>query len=154
MSPKAKKISNTEILTAGAKVYAKKRKSKAQRVERIDFDPDSRKEFLTGFHKRKVERKKKAKEKYEERLRQEKIKERASLRAQRKWQVQQKMDEMDAMMKGQLSDDEEKAETVFTKDEEESTKAKEEPIVKEFKSEATLTTVTVIEDMDDWGKDI
>ncbi|KAI9269121.1 nucleolar protein 12-domain-containing protein [Phascolomyces articulosus] len=100
--PKAnhKKVKNTDILTAGSKAYAKKRRIKKQTIERVDFDPDSRKEYLTGFHKRKVERKKKAQENYQERLRQEKIRDRAALRAERKRQMEQRLSDMQAALKG------------------------------------------------------
>lgn len=114
------KISNTEILTAGAKAYAKKRRKKEKVVESIEFDPASRKyvvcypawgpmlivdlrDFLTGFRKRKQERKRKAKEKYDERLRQEKIKDRAILRAERRREVEEKMAALQAMIKGLLT---------------------------------------------------
>lgn len=111
------KISNTELLTAGAKAYAKKRRKKQKVVESIEFDPASRKyvvylptmgsmltmdlrDFLTGFRKRKQERKRKAKEKYDERIRQEKIKDRAIIRAERRREVEEKMAALQAMIKG------------------------------------------------------
>ena len=132
-------------------------------------------DFLTGFRKRKQERKKKAKEKYDERIRQEKIKDRAILRAERRREVEDKMAALQAMIKGfyksQLckewcnnalfysgehpSDDEEEI-TLFGKDDAESQDDSKEkqPSITEFKSNTALTTVTVIEEMDDWGKDI
>ncbi|KAI7878162.1 hypothetical protein K492DRAFT_238740 [Lichtheimia hyalospora FSU 10163] len=150
------KISNTEILTAGAKAYAKKRRKKQKVVESIEFDPASRKDFLTGFRKRKQERKKKAKEKYDERIRQEKIKDRAILRAERRREVEDKMAALQAMIKGEHPSDDEEEITLFGKDDAESnddSKEKQSNIT-EFKSNTALTTVTVIEEMDDWGKDI
>ncbi|PVZ96882.1 hypothetical protein BB558_005623 [Smittium angustum] len=48
---------NENILFKGQKVYQKKRKQKELQVEEIKYDPDARKDFLTGFHKRKKERK-------------------------------------------------------------------------------------------------
>lgn len=50
----------------------KKRKA-AHAVEEIKFDPDARNEYLTGFHKRKVQRTKRAQEEAAKRARQEKI---------------------------------------------------------------------------------
>ncbi|KAI9489817.1 nucleolar protein 12-domain-containing protein [Zychaea mexicana] len=156
--PKApnKKVKNTDILTAGSKAYAKKRKIKKERVERVDFDPESRKEYLTGFHKRKVERKKKAQENWQERLRQEKIRDRAALKAERKRQLEERLAHMQAALNGGLSDNEggDQEETVFTDSEEtKEESSKKEAEVKEFKSASALTTVTVIEDMDDWNND-
>ncbi|KAJ2865064.1 hypothetical protein GGH94_002469 [Coemansia aciculifera] len=51
---------NAALLTSGSKVYAKKRKAKKEQVEKIEFDPKARRSFLTGFHKRKLERRENA----------------------------------------------------------------------------------------------
>ncbi|KAJ2746061.1 hypothetical protein GGI20_001688 [Coemansia sp. BCRC 34301] len=51
---------NAEILTKGSRVYAKKRKARKEQVEKIEFDPKARRTFLTGFHKRKLERRENA----------------------------------------------------------------------------------------------
>ncbi|CAG8527811.1 658_t:CDS:2 [Paraglomus brasilianum] len=50
------------ILSAGPKIYARKRKRKSQQVKEIVFDEQARREYLTGFHKRKLEQRKKATE--------------------------------------------------------------------------------------------
>jgi ribosomal RNA-processing protein 17 len=42
--------------------HAKRRKVTTSAVEELNFDPDARQEFLTGFHKRKVQRAKNAQE--------------------------------------------------------------------------------------------
>lgn len=45
MKPKGnfkKKTKNTDILSAGSKIYAKKRKIKKETVESVDFDPVKR----------------------------------------------------------------------------------------------------------------
>lgn len=45
MKPKSnfkKKTKNTDILSAGSKIYAKKRKVKKETVESVDFDPVKR----------------------------------------------------------------------------------------------------------------
>ncbi|PIA15129.1 hypothetical protein COEREDRAFT_28231, partial [Coemansia reversa NRRL 1564] len=47
---------NSTTLTRGGRVYAKKRKAKRAQVEEVVFDPTARHSFLTGFHKRKVQR--------------------------------------------------------------------------------------------------
>ncbi|KAJ2811339.1 hypothetical protein GGI24_006847, partial [Coemansia furcata] len=51
---------NAALLTKGSKVYAKKRRAKKEQVEKIEFDPKARHSFLTGFHKRKLERRENA----------------------------------------------------------------------------------------------
>ena len=50
-----------------------KMRKAAHAVEEIKFDPDARNEYLTGFHKRKVQRTKRAQEEAAKRARQEKI---------------------------------------------------------------------------------
>lgn len=57
----------------------KKRKSNSD-IEEISFDQDARKEFLTGFHKRKQQRIKNAQEVAAKRARQEKIDTRRQVR--------------------------------------------------------------------------
>lgn len=37
-----RKMKNTEILSAGSKVYAKKRKAKKETIESVEFDDASR----------------------------------------------------------------------------------------------------------------
>lgn len=51
--------------------YPKKRKAQPK-VEEVNFDPEARHEFLTGFHKRKVQRIKHAQDAAEKRMREEK----------------------------------------------------------------------------------
>jgi ribosomal RNA-processing protein 17 len=49
----------------------KRRKVVTTTVEEINFDPDARQEFLTGFHKRKLERAKNAQKIAEKKAREE-----------------------------------------------------------------------------------
>jgi ribosomal RNA-processing protein 17 len=51
----------------------KKRKITTVAVEKIDFDPAAREEYLTGFHKRKVARIKHAQEENAKREKEEKL---------------------------------------------------------------------------------
>lgn len=53
---------------------AKRRKT--EQVEEITFDPSARQEFLTGFHKRKQQRKEHAREVAVKREKEERLKER------------------------------------------------------------------------------
>ncbi|KAI9010461.1 nucleolar protein 12-domain-containing protein [Phycomyces nitens] len=148
-----KGMRNTDVLSAGSKIYAKKRKVNKETIPSVEFDFDKRKEFLTGFSKRKQERKKKTIEKYQEIARQDRLAARAEARAERKRTAEQNVAQMAELMKnnrgGGLSDDED--ETVFDEEEEEEEEEdadKNKPDVKEFKSKSALTTVTVIEDID------
>jgi uncharacterized protein YnzC (UPF0291/DUF896 family) len=51
----------------------KKRKIKTVTEEKIDFDPAAREEYLTGFHKRKVARRKHAEEENAKKEKEEKL---------------------------------------------------------------------------------
>ncbi|KAI9485838.1 MAG: nucleolar protein 12 [Benjaminiella poitrasii] len=140
-----RKVKNSDILSAGSKVYAKKRKAKQEIVESVEFDDASRTEFLTGFHKRKLERKKKTKEKYERLAKEEKLRNRREAREQRKRLADKNIQEMAAMLRANIEEpDEFDSDEDIEKEEEE----KKQPEVKEFKNKSTLTTVTVIEDLD------
>ncbi|PRP81964.1 putative protein required for cell viability Rrp17 [Planoprotostelium fungivorum] len=67
------------------KAINKKRKAERAQsnVPEVKFDPDARKEFLTGFHKRKLERRQEAMKNIKEKQRLEKIEERKKIRAER-----------------------------------------------------------------------
>jgi ribosomal RNA-processing protein 17 len=57
--------------------YGRTRKKTEKREKLIiTFDPDARKDYLTGFHKRKLERQAKAKEEIKMRERKERIEDR------------------------------------------------------------------------------
>ena len=58
---------------------AKRRRTGA--TEDITFDPEARQEYLTGFHKRKEQRKQNARDTAAKREKEEKVKERRSVRA-------------------------------------------------------------------------
>ena len=51
----------------------KKRRKSAPAIEEITFDPSAREDYLTGFHKRKLQRAKHAKEEAAKREREDKI---------------------------------------------------------------------------------
>lgn len=84
---------NREILTGGKRYKEKKLKN---RVAEVVFDKENRKNYLTGFHKRKLERKKKAQEYLEEQAKKDRLEERARIREERKAVVQQKLAEIEA----------------------------------------------------------
>ncbi|CCF58490.1 hypothetical protein KAFR_0E03380 [Kazachstania africana CBS 2517] len=81
--------SNRQILTRG-KNYATKQ-SKKFGAEEVTFNDDSRLDYLTGFHKRKVERRKKAQEFNKEQDRLARIEERKRVRDERKQQMEEQL---------------------------------------------------------------
>ncbi|WPK24861.1 hypothetical protein PUMCH_002156 [Australozyma saopauloensis] len=86
---------NREILTGGSKYRQKQ--AKKYGVEEVVFNKDERQEYLTGFHKRKVERQKKAKSFYEEQERLAKIEERKKAREERQKEFEDKIKELDTV---------------------------------------------------------
>ena len=106
---------NRELLTGRGKY--RQRQAKKFGVEEVVFDPDVRQEFLTGFHKRKVERQKKAKAFHEKQERLRRIEERRLEREQRQKEFEEKMKERDMMKRLELarlgadSDDDNEMET-------------------------------------------
>ncbi|KAG0674637.1 pre-60S ribosomal particles component [Pichia californica] len=87
---------NRELLSGG-KRYKEARKLK-HRVSEVVFDKEKRQDYLTGFHKRKLERKKKAQDYLEEQAKKDRLEERAKIREERKLQVQKKLAEMKQAM--------------------------------------------------------
>lgn len=83
---------NREILTGGSKY--KQKQSKKYGVDEVVFDRDSRKEYLTGFHKRKLERKKKAQEFYKEQERLAKIEDRKAQRDAKEQEFQDQIKQL------------------------------------------------------------
>ncbi|KAJ2536523.1 hypothetical protein EV175_006799, partial [Coemansia sp. RSA 1933] len=75
----------------GHKTYAKKRKARREQVEEVQFDPDARRTFLTGFHKRKMERREQAIASAKLREREEKLEMRREHRQAKKEQLAQKI---------------------------------------------------------------
>ena len=78
--------SNREILTGGKK-YAQKQ-AKKYGVDEVVFDKDSRQEYLTGFHKRKLQRQKRAQDYNREQDRLARIEERKKMRDEKKKDIE------------------------------------------------------------------
>lgn len=89
--------SNREILTGGKK-YVDKAKQK-HRVEEVKFDKESRKDYLTGFHKRKVARQKKAQDFNKEQARLQRIEDRKEVRDERKRDMENQLKLFNETMK-------------------------------------------------------
>lgn len=88
---------NRDILTGGKK-YAQKQ-AKKHHVEEVVFDKDLRVEYLTGFHKRKLERKKRAQSYIKEQGRLTRIEERKQMRDDRKTDMENQLKEFNETMK-------------------------------------------------------
>ncbi|KAK6456766.1 nucleolar protein 12-domain-containing protein [Scheffersomyces xylosifermentans] len=113
---------NRDILTGGKK-YAQKQ-AKKHRVEEVVFDKESREEYLTGFHKRKVQRQKKAQEYIKEQERLARIEERRQMREERKKDMENQLKDFNETVKKittfDVSDDEDEKWTGFDENEQDS----------------------------------
>ncbi|OTB05805.1 hypothetical protein M426DRAFT_21540 [Hypoxylon sp. CI-4A] len=76
-----------------------KRRKAQHSLEEIKFDNDARSEYLTGFHKRKLQRIKNAQEQAAQRARQEKIEYRKQVREGRKREVEEHVQNVNAILK-------------------------------------------------------
>ncbi|GMG21545.1 unnamed protein product [Ambrosiozyma monospora] len=94
---------NREILTQGKRYSTKK--SKQHRVEEVTFDKEKRVEYLTGFHKRKLQRKARAQEFAAEQERLARLEERKKIREERQGRVKERLQELNSNIPG-ISDDE------------------------------------------------
>ncbi|ROW09011.1 hypothetical protein VMCG_02687 [Cytospora schulzeri] len=75
------------------------KKRKASAVEEITFDNTARQEYLTGFHKRKVQRQKHAQEEAVKRAREERIVFRKQIREERRKEVEDHVKTVESMLK-------------------------------------------------------
>ncbi|KAF9012425.1 nucleolar protein 12-domain-containing protein [Cyathus striatus] len=132
---------NIALLTQSHKALAAKRKAKREQIKEILFDEDARRDFLTGFHKRKVARTEAAREKAKER---EKLEHQEARREQRR-ALRERAKENAAIVEkayGALSDDDDDEWPGIDIDKE--TQERDE----EYENEEIVATVTVVEDFD------
>lgn len=101
-------LTNEQVLTRGGRSVAAKKR--ANRVDEVKFDFESRADFITGFHKRKLQRRADAKKKAEDLNRQHRLEERRKLREQKKAkldQIESKFTDRNRELAGEISDDSE-----------------------------------------------
>lgn len=149
--------SNRQILSQGKK-YANK-KLKKFGTDEVSFDKDNRLEYLTGFHKRKLQRQKKAKEFNQEQERLSRIEERKNLRDERKRQMEERLRdfkqglELGADVEDDEDDKKDKEEEFeewngFESEEEES---EVKPILKTVYSDNSSVSVETLEPNDNFA---
>ncbi|OGE52589.1 hypothetical protein PENARI_c010G07225 [Penicillium arizonense] len=127
----------------------KRRKVAQPKVEEINFNTEDRQEWLTGFHKRKLQRAKHAQEAAEKRYKEEKRADRKKLRDERQADFKRAMEEHAKVLKQMKENAGEKSESE-DENEEEWDGIEEPPAVDyeaEYIDEDKYTTVTV-EEMD------
>ncbi|KAJ5082120.1 hypothetical protein N7532_011163 [Penicillium argentinense] len=129
------------------------KRRKVSKTEEVNFDPDARHDFLTGFRKRKQQRIKHAQSAAEKRYREERRQDRARLREERAKEYKQVMEEHQRQLKRlkeEDGDDSSDSNPNEDEDDEEWEGIEEPPAVDyeaEYIDEDKYTTVTV-EEMD------
>ncbi|CAG8698853.1 14813_t:CDS:2, partial [Racocetra persica] len=91
-------MDNLTLLTEGSRIYSEKRKRKNDQIPEIVFDETARREYLTGFHKRKLERQAKAKQTALEREKKEKAEAKKAAKEARMKQIEEKLAATQAMI--------------------------------------------------------
>ncbi|KAG4439740.1 hypothetical protein IFR05_004762 [Cadophora sp. M221] len=76
-----------------------KRRKIEHKIEEISFDNDARADYLTGFHKRKVQRAKRAQEEAVKKGREERVEMRKQLREERKQELEEHVDAINAALR-------------------------------------------------------
>ena len=89
--------SNKEVLTRGKNYLDKK--AQKYGADEIVFDKESRKDFLTGFHKRKLKRQQQGKKIQEEKERLQRVEERRLLREEKKKDIERQVKEFNDTMR-------------------------------------------------------
>lgn len=122
---------NRELLTKGQKYQ--ERAHRKNQVQEVTFNKEDRSEFLTGFHKRKVQRQKVAKSFKEKQLHQQRLEERKRIREERKLAIQEKLELLKQARGG--DDEEEESEGESEGEEQGDDDSNDEDIEKSEKSE-------------------
>ncbi|KAI5827284.1 hypothetical protein K523DRAFT_418582 [Schizophyllum commune Tattone D] len=136
-------MSNLDHLTRAHQAVAAKRRAKKNQVKEIVFDDTARREFLTGFHKRKVARTDAARKKAMEKEKQARLEARREQRQILREQAAENAATVEAAY-GALINGED-ADELPTLGPSGRAKGKQR---EEFEDEETLATVTVVEDFD------
>ncbi|KAG1751654.1 nucleolar protein 12-domain-containing protein [Suillus paluster] len=135
--------SNIAILTQSHRVVAAKKREKRNQIKEVLFDEDARREFLTGFHKRKVAKKEEAIKKAKLREKQERLDTRREHRRALAERAAQNAAEVEKAYGAIINDSDDEDEGLNF-----SGNDREREVNGEYEGEEQLATVTVVEDFD------
>ncbi|KAK4694957.1 ribosomal RNA-processing protein 17, partial [Lecanoromycetidae sp. Uapishka_2] len=124
----------------------KKRRKVVPAIEEISFDTSAREDYLTGFHKRKVQRIKHAKEEAAKKNREEKLAARKTLREGRKADLEKHVEAVNIMLRQQHTDDSDSSDEGNTMETQHWDGIAEDVVIDhedEYVDEDRFTTVTV-----------
>ncbi|KAF8622731.1 hypothetical protein AX15_006822 [Amanita polypyramis BW_CC] len=132
---------NVALLTQSHRAIAAKKRARKEQIREVVFDEEARREFLTGFHKRKVARTEAAKKKALERQKQGRREARNEQRRVLRERAKENAAQVEKAYGGTLTEEEWKGIQEIESDQ-------ETEIDHEYEGEEQLATVTVIEDLD------
>ncbi|KAF8161192.1 nucleolar protein 12-domain-containing protein [Crassisporium funariophilum] len=139
---------NFTVLTQSHKAIAAKKKAKREQIKEITFDDEARREFLTGFHKRKLAKAEAARSKAKEREKQDRLEARREQRRMLREQAIENSTQVEkaygAVIAHSCSADEDADDWTGIGSSQKQDNGRDE----EFEDEEMLATVTVIEDFD------
>ncbi|KZW00294.1 hypothetical protein EXIGLDRAFT_604662 [Exidia glandulosa HHB12029] len=130
--------STSSILSHSHAVLKSKRRAKQNQIKEIVFDDDARKEFLTGFHKRKLQRTEEKKSKAIAREKQQRLETRKESRQALAEQAKENAAAVERALGANIGSDDE--------DDDFASRARKLEDEMEFEGEEQLATVTVVED--------
>ncbi|KAH9485054.1 Ribosomal RNA-processing protein 17 [Psilocybe cubensis] len=131
---------NFALLTRAHSLVAQKKRAKRDQLKEVIFDDAARREFLTGFHKRKLAKAEAARAKAKEREKQERLESRREQRQALREQAAQNAAQVEKAYGGVVEDEEWTGISVSDQDGKEH--------ADEYEDEEVLATVTVVEDFD------
>ncbi|ESK97128.1 protein required for cell viability rrp17 [Moniliophthora roreri MCA 2997] len=132
--------SNLHLLTHSHSLIASKKRAKRTQVKQVIFDEDARREFLTGFHKRKVAKAEAARKKAAEREKRERLQTKKEQRRMLKEQAAENAAQVERAYGAIISDDETEWHGIQDSDQKEQEH--------EFGDQEVVATVAVVEDFD------
>ncbi|PCH43489.1 hypothetical protein WOLCODRAFT_153539 [Wolfiporia cocos MD-104 SS10] len=141
--------SNLAVLTNSHRVVAAKRRAKKEQIKEVVFDDNARREYLTGFHKRKLEKKEAAKKKAQEKERLERLEARREKRQLLAERAARNAADAERLYGGIVDDkdnDQEWSEIAGSSGSADEGKGAEKE--EEYEYEEQVATVTVVEDFD------
>ncbi|KAH8119394.1 nucleolar protein 12-domain-containing protein [Phellopilus nigrolimitatus] len=138
--------SNVDILTRSHTILKAKARAKKNQIDQIVFDEDARREYLTGFRKRNIQKKEAAQTKAKERERQERLQARREQRQARQEQARENAQLVESAFRKDIDDgnsSEDDEFMGFSSPDKGKGKA-----TQEYEDEEQLATVTVVEEFD------
>ncbi|KAJ7680435.1 nucleolar protein 12-domain-containing protein [Mycena polygramma] len=138
--------SNIRSLTRSHGAIAAKKRAKTTQIKEILFDDDARREFLTGFHKRKLAKADAARKKAVEREKQERLETRREQRRELREKAITNAAQVEKAYGAVDDDDEGDDEWIGISGA--ARKGKGKQMEEEYEDEDMLATVTVVEDFD------